>query len=52
MSTAKASGTPDRPIVTATIAPELMRAVAGRIDQPMPVGNEGAGVVVERGSDS
>jgi NADPH:quinone reductase len=49
-STAKASGTADRPIVTATIAPELMRAVAGRIDQPMPVGNEGAGVVVGAGS--
>src|SRR5215475_7493398 len=50
MSTAKASGTADRPIVTATIAPEMMRALAGRIDQPMPVGNEGAGVVVGAGS--
>ena len=50
ISTAKASGTADRPIVTATLAPELMRAVAGRIDQPMPVGNEGAGVVVGAGS--
>ena len=27
-----------------------MRAVAGRLDQSMPVGNEGAGVVVEAGS--
>src|SRR5262249_32622118 len=44
MSTAKASGTADRPIVTATITPEMMRALAGRVDQPMPVGNEGAGV--------
>ncbi len=43
MSTAKASGTADRPIVTATIAPEMMRAVAGRVDQSMPVGNEGRG---------
>jgi len=50
MTTAKASGTADRPIVTATIAPEMMRAVAGRVDQPMPVGNEGAGVVVGAGS--
>ena len=50
MSTAKASGTADRPVVTATIAPEMMRALAGRIDQPMPVGNEGAGVVVAAGS--
>jgi NADPH:quinone reductase len=52
MNTAKASGTPDRPVVTATIAPEMMRAVAGRVDQPMPVGNEGAGVVVGAGSSS
>ena len=50
MSTAKASGTADRPIVTATIAPEMMRAVAGRFDQPMPAGNEGAGVVVGAGA--
>ena len=35
MTTAKASGTADRPIVTATIAPEMMRALAGRIPQPI-----------------
>ena len=28
----------------------MMRAAAARIDQPMPVGNEGAGVVVSAGS--
>ncbi len=50
MSTAQASGTPDRPVVTATIGPEMMRAAAARIDQPMSVGNEGAGVVVGAGS--
>ena len=50
MSTATASGTPDRPIVTAKVGPEMMRAAAARIDQPMPVGNEGAGVVVSAGS--
>ena len=50
MTTAKASGTADRPVVTATIAPEMMRAVAGRVDQPLPVGNEGAGVVVSAGA--
>jgi hypothetical protein len=37
MSTAKASGTPDRPVVTAEIRPEMLRGMAGRIDQPMPV---------------
>lgn len=50
MSTANASGTPERPVVTATVAPEVMRGLAGRIDQSMPVGNEGAGVVVGAGS--
>src|SRR5262249_57483389 len=34
ISPARASGTADRPVVTATIAPEMMRAVAGRLDQP------------------
>ncbi len=50
MSTATASGTPDRPVVTATVGPEAMRGLAARIDQPLPVGNEGAGVVVSAGS--
>ena len=50
MSTAKVSGTPERPIVTATVGPDMMRGLAGRIDQALPVGNEGAGVVVSAGS--
>jgi NADPH:quinone reductase len=50
MSKAVVSGTADRPVVTAPIGPETMRAAGGRIDQPMPVGNEGAGVVVSAGS--
>ena len=50
MRTAKASGAPDRPVVTASIGPQMLRAAAGRVDQPMPVGNEGAGVVVSAGS--
>ena len=49
MSTAKASGTADSPVVTATISPAVMKAMAGRLDQAMPVGNEGAGVVVQAG---
>jgi len=49
MRTAKASGTPERPIVTADIAEGLMRGVAARVDQSLPVGNEGAGVVVAAG---
>lgn len=50
MSTAKVSGTPERPIVTATVPERGMPAMAGRLDQSMPVGNEGAGVVVKAGS--
>jgi hypothetical protein len=30
----------------------MMRALAARVDQPMPVGNEGAGVVVSAGSSA
>jgi NADPH:quinone reductase len=50
MSTAKASGTADSPVVTATIPAAAMKALAGRLDQSLPVGNEGAGVVVQAGA--
>ena len=50
MSKAKSSGTPDNPLISAPIPPQLLPMVADRFDQPMPVGNEGAGVVVEAGS--
>ena len=50
LSTVKTSGTPGSPVVTAAIPEGLMRTVAGRLDQSMPVGNEGAGVVVGAGS--
>ena len=50
MSTAKASGTADNPVVTAIIPPAAMKALAGRLDQSLPVGNEGAGVVVQAGA--
>src|SRR5262249_3777355 len=49
MSPARFSGTADRPVVTATIPPAALRGIAGRMDQSMPVGNEGAGVVVAAG---
>src|SRR6059036_3839410 len=49
MSTAKTSGTADNPVVTATISPAVMKALAGRLEQSLPVGNEGAGVVVQAG---
>ena len=49
MSTARYSGTGASPVVTASIPEKLMKAMAGRVDQSMPVGNEGAGVVVKAG---
>ncbi len=49
MSTAKQSGSKDLPVITAKIPEGAMKAMAGRVDQPMPVGNEGAGVVVAAG---
>jgi NADPH2:quinone reductase len=50
MSTAKVAGTAAAPVVTAPLTPEVMRAMAGRVDQSLPVGNEGAGVVVAAGA--
>ncbi len=50
MSTATASGTAAKPIVTARIPESRMKSMAGRLDQSLPVGNEGAGVVVAAGS--
>jgi NADPH2:quinone reductase len=53
MSTARQAGTAERPIVTARIPAGLMKAMAARLDQSLPVGNEGAGMVVAAGaSDS
>ena len=49
MGTAKVSGTKDRPVLGARIPDGAMKAMAGRLDASMPVGNEGAGVVVEAG---
>ena len=40
----------DGPVVTARIPPAFMKAMAARLDQSLPVGNEGAGVVVKAGS--
>ncbi|WOB07368.1 zinc-binding dehydrogenase [Piscinibacter gummiphilus] len=50
MSTAKASGTAANPVITAQVPEKMMRGLAGRLDESMPVGNEGAGTVVKAGS--
>jgi len=52
LSTAKAGGAPERPVLTASVPPQFMKAMAGRLDESMPVGNEGAGVVVNAGADA
>jgi NADPH:quinone reductase-like Zn-dependent oxidoreductase len=50
MSAAKASGTREAPVITARVPEAAMKAMAGRLDESMPVGNEGAGVVIKAGS--
>ncbi|MCP3986763.1 MAG: zinc-binding dehydrogenase [bacterium] len=50
IAAATVSGDPDRPILRAKVPAGLMPGLAARVDQAMPVGNEGAGVVVEAGS--
>ena len=50
MSTAKASGSKEHPVITAKVPEAGMRAMAARLDDSMPVGNEGAGVVIKTGS--
>src|SRR6202045_3608885 len=50
VATAKASGTKDAPVITAKVPEAGMRAMAGRLVESMPVGNEGAGVVIKTGS--
>jgi NADPH2:quinone reductase len=49
-SQAKPSGTSQHPVVTASISANAVQAMAARVDISMPVGNEGAGLVVEAGS--
>ncbi len=52
VKTVRRAGTPDRPIVTADIPPKAMGAMAGRLDESLAVGNEGAGVVVAAGTSA
>ncbi|WP_255434908.1 zinc-binding dehydrogenase [Paracoccus sp. MC1862] len=51
MATLKAEGTKDAPVLTASVPPHLLPAVSARLDQSMPVGNEGAGTVIAAGPD-
>jgi len=48
-ATLAASGTQERPIITARIPPARLPGLTGRLDQSMSVGNEGAGTVIAAG---
>ena len=50
MAGAKVSGTKDLPVITAKMPDAAMRMMAARLDQSLPVGNEGAGTVIRTGS--
>jgi NADPH2:quinone reductase len=50
MKTARQTGTVARPVITADVPQAALAGVAGRLDQSMPVGNEGAGIVVAAGA--
>lgn len=50
MSAARVSGTKELPVVTAAMPEAAMRMMGARLDQSMPVGNEGAGTVIRTGS--
>ena len=50
MATAKSSGSGDDIKVTAKVPAALLAFLAARLDEAMPVGNEGAGTVIKAGS--
>jgi NADPH2:quinone reductase len=50
LAQATASGTPERPVVTAPLPAGAATAAAARAGQSLPVGNEGAGTVVAAGA--
>jgi NADPH:quinone reductase-like Zn-dependent oxidoreductase len=49
LATARASGSKERPVIRAKVPQAAMKGMAARLDQSMPVGNEGAGVVIRTG---
>jgi NADPH:quinone reductase len=50
MTSATVAGTPDRPVVTASVDGASLAALSARLDKSLPVGSEGAGTVVTAGS--
>ncbi|MBS0519150.1 MAG: zinc-binding dehydrogenase [Proteobacteria bacterium] len=52
VATATSSGSGDAVVVTAKVPPQALPFLAARLDQSLPVGNEGAGTVVKAGSSA
>lgn len=52
MSGATVAGTPDRPVVTASLKAGALGGLSARLDASLPVGNEGAGTVVAAGESA
>jgi NADPH2:quinone reductase len=50
LSTATEGGTPEHPVVRAAVPGPMLQALAARLGESLPVGNEGAGTVVATGS--
>ena len=50
MSTARVSERDGLPVITADVPPAGMRAMAGRVGEALPLGNEGCGIVVQAGA--
>lgn len=50
VSKLQVSGSGDEAVVTAPVPEQFLRALTARLDQSMPVGNEGAGIVVAAGA--
>ncbi len=50
MSSAVATGTPDNPMVVANVPENLIHTAAARVDKPVPLGIEGAGIVESAGA--
>jgi len=51
LDTLRSEGTPERPVLVATVPASRLRAMAARLDQSLPVGNEGAGTVIDAGGN-
>jgi NADPH2:quinone reductase len=52
MTKASQRGTKDQPLVAARVPEAALKSMTARFDLSMPVGNEGAGIVVEAGSSA